>query len=78
MKRFKYINLDDNIAKVLERYPESAPVFLSYGLHCVGCFANAFDTVGAGCQIHGMGDKEVSALLKDVNYMVQENEKSKK
>lgn len=75
--KYKYINLEDNIADVIQQYPETSEVFLSYGLHCVGCFANVFDTIEAGCEIHGMGDEEKLLLIKDVNLIVEKNEKKK-
>jgi hypothetical protein len=31
------------LGEVVYKYPESAEVLMDYGLHCVGCFANAFD-----------------------------------
>lgn len=71
------ISLSDNIADVIEAYPETSPVFLSYGLHCVGCFANVFDTIESGCMIHGMGKEEQDMLLKDINLAVLKNEKEK-
>lgn len=73
----KYVYPSDNIAYVIEKYPESAEVFLSFGLHCVGCFANTFDTIEAGCMIHGMDKKEMQELLNEVNYVIGENLKVK-
>jgi len=69
-KKYKYINLDDNIAEVVQKYPEVTEGFLAYGLHCVGCFANSFDTIWAGVQIHGLGPEEVKDMMEEVNYVV--------
>jgi|GEM_PF-1234082 len=71
------IQLSDNIADVIEQYPQTTPIFLSYGLHCVGCFANVFDTIEAGCLIHGMDKEEQDMLLKDINLAILKNEKDK-
>lgn len=76
-KSIQKIELTDNIADVIEDFPETAPIFLSYGLHCVGCFANAFDTIEAGCMIHGMSEEEQKMLLKDINLAVLKNEEKK-
>ena len=72
-KKYKYINLDDNIAEVVQKYPEVTEGFLAYGLHCVGCFANSFDTIWAGVQIHGLGPEEVKDMMKEVNYVVEQS-----
>ncbi|PIR43155.1 disulfide oxidoreductase [candidate division WWE3 bacterium CG10_big_fil_rev_8_21_14_0_10_32_10] len=71
-KKYKYINYKDNIADVISQYPETVEVFLAFGLHCVGCFANAFDTIESGCVVHGMGKKESEELLDEVNYVVEQ------
>ncbi len=78
IKKFKYINLKDNIAEILINYPYLAEVFLAYGLHCVGCFANAFDTLEGGSIIHGMTEDEINEMLKEANYVVEQYEKNKK
>ena len=80
--KYKYVNVNDNIAEVIQKYPESADVFLGFGLHCVGCFASAFDTIKAGAQIHGLSDEEIEDMLKEVNLTIEQvkklkNEKSK-
>ena len=60
---------------MISLYPETAEVFLAYGLHCVGCFASSFDSITAGAQIHGMGLNEIEDMVKEVNYIVEENKK---
>lgn len=73
-----FVKKEDFIADVIKKYPESAEVFLAYGLHCVGCFANAFDTIEAGAEIHGMVEEELNDMVKEVNYMIsQKNVPSK-
>lgn len=72
-----FVRKTDNIAEIIGKFPESAEVFLAYGLHCVGCFANVFDTVEAGSEIHGMSEDELNDMLREVNYMIAETKKSK-
>jgi hybrid cluster-associated redox disulfide protein len=55
------------LGDVVEQYPEAAQIMPEYGLHCVGCFANKFDTVEAGCKIHGMDDDEIDEMVDRVN-----------
>jgi hybrid cluster-associated redox disulfide protein len=40
---------------------------LSYGLHCIGCGMNAFETIEQGCMGHGMGDEEINSLIDELN-----------
>lgn len=77
VKKYKYINYKDNIADILEKYPMVSEVFLSFGLHCVGCFANSFDTVEAASVIHGMTEQEINDMLEEANLLVSEYEKLK-
>lgn len=77
MEKQKFVKKTDNISEVIGKFPESAEVFLAYGLHCVGCFANVFDTVEAGAEIHGMSEEELNDMLKEVNYIIGENKKAK-
>ncbi|PIR42902.1 disulfide oxidoreductase [candidate division WWE3 bacterium CG_4_9_14_0_2_um_filter_35_11] len=69
------ITKDTNIAELVNLYPKAIEVFTAFGLHCVGCFASAFDTIGEGAQIHGMIDEEIKEMLEEVNVVLN-NEKS--
>lgn len=64
------IERDMNIGELVAKYPDAAEVFLDYGLHCVGCFANAFDTVEMGAKIHGMTDEEIDEMVERVNEVL--------
>ena len=64
------ITKDTNIGELVMKYPEVAEVLLDYGLHCVGCFANTFDTIEMGAKIHGMDDSEVLELVERVNEVI--------
>lgn len=76
--KYKYVNLKDNIADILVKYPYVAESFLAFGLHCVGCFANSFDTLEGGSVIHGMTEEEIDEMLSEVNYVIEQNEKINK
>lgn len=64
-----------NLGEVVFRFPQTADVIMGYGLHCVGCFANSFDTIEAGAKIHGMSDEEIDAMLADINKAVKQEVK---
>ncbi|MDO8581314.1 MAG: DUF1858 domain-containing protein [bacterium] len=64
------VTKDMLLGSVVADYPEAAEVMLEYGLHCVGCFANMYDTVEIGAKVHGMTDEEIEKMLKDVNERI--------
>jgi hybrid cluster-associated redox disulfide protein len=61
------ITRDMNLADVLFRWPQTAQVFMDYGLHCVGCGAAGFDTIEMGAKIHQLSDEEVDEMVEDAN-----------
>lgn len=71
--QYKFVSRESIVAEVVAKYPDVAPILLSYGLHCVGCHVSAVDTIEAGCATHGMGDEEIESLLKDVNEFIEQN-----
>jgi hybrid cluster-associated redox disulfide protein len=52
------------IGTVVKEHPETVPVFLKHGLHCIGCHVAAFESVAEGAQAHGI---EVDTLMADLN-----------
>ncbi len=64
------IEPDMNLGDLVIKYPVAAEVLLDYGLHCVGCFANAFDTIEMGARVHGMSDEEITEMLDRVNEVI--------
>lgn len=61
------IQRDMMIGDVVAKYPAVADVFLSYGLHCVGCHVNAYETIEQGSMGHGMTDEEVDEMVAEAN-----------
>lgn len=61
------ITKDMILGDIVAKHPETASVMMEYGLHCVGCFANAFDTVEAGAMIHGLTPEQIDKMLLDMN-----------
>ena len=45
----------------------SAPIFMSIGMHCLGCPASQGETVAKACAVHGV---DVEALLAKVNELI--------
>ena len=56
------------IGEVVQKHPETVPVFLAHGLMCFGCAIARFENIEQGAQAHGI---DVEALVKDLNAAVQ-------
>ena len=63
------ISKDMTIEEAVRLFPETIPVFLNYGLHCVGCHVANWETVEQGATTHGITD--VSGLLRDLNEVAE-------
>ena len=61
------ITKDTIIGDVLDIAPQTAPVFMSIGMHCLGCPASRGETVEQACMVHGV---DVTSLLEEINKLV--------
>ena len=61
------ITKDTIIGDILDIAPETAPIFLSIGMHCLGCPSSRGETVEQACMVHGV---EVAELLAKINASV--------
>ena len=61
------ITKDTIIGDILDIAPQTAPVFLSIGMHCLGCPASRGETVEQACMVHGV---DVDELLDAINELV--------
>lgn len=60
------ITKDTIIGDILDIAPETAPVFFSIGMHCLGCPASRGETVEEACMVHGV---DVNQLLAELNKL---------
>ncbi len=58
--------------EILQKYPQTAPIMLKYGLHCIGCHAAAFETLEQGCTAHGMKEEDIEKMLKEMNKAIKD------
>ena len=63
------IKKDMTIAEVLKLKPEAAKVFMSYGMHCIGCAIAAGETVAQAAEVHGI---DLKKLIDDLNKAKKE------
>ena len=61
------ITKDTIIGDVLDIAPQTAPVFMSIGMHCLGCPASQGETDEQACMVHGV---DVTSLLEEINKLV--------
>ena len=61
------ITKDTIIGDILDIAPDTAPIFLSIGMHCLGCPSSRGETVEQACMVHGVN---VDALLDDLNASI--------
>lgn len=61
------ITKDTIIGDILTIAPQTAPIFMGIGMHCLGCPASQGETVELACKVHGV---DVEALLAKVNALI--------
>ena len=61
------------IGDVLDIAPQTAPLFMSIGMHCMGCPASRGETVEEACAVHGV---DADAFLEQVNKFIEASEEA--
>lgn len=65
------ISPQTNLGELVTEYPFLAKYLLEeWGLHCVNCFANQFDTLEAGMRLHGYDDAAVGEAVEKLNHLI--------
>ena len=52
------------IGDVLDIAPQTAPLFMAIGMHCLGCPASRGESIEQACEVHGT---DCDALLEKLN-----------
>jgi hybrid cluster-associated redox disulfide protein len=55
------------LGEVVRKHPEAAMVMLRRGMHCMLCGMAAHETIEQGARAHGIGEKEIEKLLREMN-----------
>lgn len=67
------ITKDTIIGDILDVAPQTAPIFLSIGMHCLGCPSSRGETVEEACAVHGIdADKLLAVVNEEANKPVAE------
>lgn len=61
------ITKDTIIGDILDIAPQAAPLFMSIGMHCLGCPSSRGETVEQACMVHGV---DVNDLLEKINALL--------
>ncbi len=64
MGHHEKIKKDMTIAEVLRKKPNSAAIFMRYGMHCLGCASATGETVEQAAMAHGIN---LENLLNEMN-----------
>lgn len=67
------ITKSTNIAELIAKHPKLAEVLVKdYGLHCVGCISASFENLEQGAKAHGMKNKEIDKMVKELNKKIND------
>lgn len=59
------VTKDTIIGDILDNAPQTAPIFLEMGMHCLGCPGARSETVAQACAVHGVDADEIIGKLND-------------
>ena len=62
------VTKDMTIKEVIDAVPDYAPVFMEYGMHCLGCAIAHGETVEQAAEVHGI---DLAALLASLNALCE-------
>ena len=65
------ITKDTIIGDILDIAPQTAPIFFSIGMHCLGCPSSRGETVEEACMVHGI---ECDSFLAQLNHFLESYE----
>lgn len=63
----KKITKKSKLIEVISSKPEAMEILTKHGMHCVGCALAHFETLEDGCKAHGIDDKEITKIVKEIN-----------
>ena len=59
------ITKDTIIGDILDVAPQTAPIFLASGRHCLGCPSSRGETVEEACMVHGVDCEKLLAIVNE-------------
>jgi len=52
---------------IIKNSPKAAQLLAEYGLLCINCPLNQFETLEQGAKKHGMSGQKIKKMIKDIN-----------
>jgi len=68
MKKYPAIKKEMLTSEVVKKYPQTIPIFLEYGLHCIGCAFAQDETLDEATKVHQI---DLEKFLKDLNKIIE-------
>ena len=66
------ITKDMTIAETVGKYPETIPVLMKSGMHCIGCPMALQETLEQGLSVHGM---DIDKIIDELNRAIKKSKK---
>ena len=67
----RLVTSDMTMGAIMERFPAAAEIMQSYGLQCIGCHVNPYESLEAGARGHGMTDDVINSMLNELNELAE-------
>lgn len=64
------VTKDMSIGNILDIDRRTAPIFMEFGMHCLGCPMSTMESIEAACVTHGV---DVDELIEKLNEFLEEN-----
>lgn len=81
-QQIQKITRDILISEILTINPRKsailAEMLLDFGIHCIGCGASSFETLGQGVLGHGFSEQQLGKLINDLNKVISEESETEK
>ena len=62
------ITKDTILGDILDAEPETAPLFIEIGMHCLGCPASQGESLEEACMVHGI---DCDTLVSQINEILE-------
>jgi len=67
MKKLPVVTKEMLISEVVIKHPQTAPIFLEHGLHCIGCAFAKEETIAEAAKVHQIDlDELITSLNKAI------------
>ncbi len=61
------ITKETSIMEAVQKYPQTAAIFMEFGMGCLGCAAAHFENIGQGAAAHQI---DIDALIEALNKAI--------